>query len=127
MKLFYTLLGAMLMFLFFIAVGATTGGRNGFLETAIPNGVGDWQVMKGEWNCRVYGTFDSASVSVETLTEGTPASPTKVTDISVAALVGVTTETAWVSILAGHGSHRANVTGGLGSELITWTCRRVSP
>lgn len=111
-----------------IFVGVTAvSSKAAFLETDVSNGVGDWQVMKGEWSIRIYGTFDGASVSVETLTEGTPATPTKVTNVSATALVGAALETEWAGLQAGHGSYRINVTGGGGSESITWTGRRVLP
>jgi hypothetical protein len=112
------LMAAALLFL-----GATTKTAHRFTETAVSNGDGDWQYLKGTFTVQIYGTFDSATVDVETLVEGTTTSPTVVSDISVPDLIGVTSLSPWATLTAGDGYYRIEVSGGLGSESISWQVR----
>jgi hypothetical protein len=105
----------------------TQSGPTGawFIEKGVANGDGDWQYLAGEYACRIYGTFDSATVDVETFIDGTTAAPVDIFDIGAAGLVGVTVDSGWVDLRARSAYYRIEVTGGLGSESINWHCGRI--
>lgn len=99
--------------------------RDGFTEIDLPNGAGDWHRLSGVYVCRIWGTFDGATATMERIVLGDRATPTKIENISVAALVNVSVESNDERVEAGTTQYRLAVAGGLGAELISYQCLRV--
>lgn len=119
-------LAVVIVSLSFLALTTTRGGGQGFTETGIlQSSNGDFHFITGSYDCFIDGTFGGAAVDIEVLARGSVASPTKVKDVSVAALIGVTAETGWESLRIGGLFVRAEVTGGDGTTLINFQCGRV--
>ncbi len=109
--------------LFAATVGTITGSRAGWTVSSITaNGDTPWQYMEGLYNCQIYGTFDSASVDMEFRVPYT----SDVKDVSVSALLTVTSATATAVLMESGGTeYRFEVASGGGSMDLTASCMRV--
>lgn len=99
--------------------------RDGFTDINLANGVSSCHTMSGIFVCRIWGTFDSATATVERVVLGRCPNPDKVESVSVNPLVNVSVETNDVRMEAGTSQYRLSVVGGLGAEQINWQCNRV--
>jgi Tfp pilus assembly protein PilX len=104
-------------------IGESQQTNDVMTETGITVGDGAWIFLRpASWACAVWAdAWTDGSVDVETLMTGTTDTPTKVLNVDVASLVGVTAD-AWGS-MGGNGYFRIEVTG---SDTINWQCRRYS-
>lgn len=109
---------------FVLLVAASTSTSAYFTETDIPqNSVSKWMSAEGEYEIRVDEVFGGASVTVETEIKGTGGD---VLDVGALALVGIESDTGWVSVSLGAGRYRLRVTLGDGTTAVRFHGRRVS-
>ncbi len=109
--------------LLLLGAGTTSGDRQAFTVEigASDNGDTDWKYMEGLYYCTLYGTFDSASIDLETRVQHAG----DVVDVGVAAFLTMTTAVDWTALEAGSGEYRLEVASAGASTDLTWTCRRV--
>ncbi len=133
-KRFALIMVILLLFVSLIWIGAsvTTSTANWFDETGITNGVGQCHYIEtapGGWVVVFDGTFDSASVTLQSgirnLTGSTPcAGADLMKDVAVPGLVEVVAETAFVGADLKSGYYRVKVENGNGAESINLHWRK---
>ena len=116
-------------FAVFLTLGAIAetiqDDRDGFTDIDLSNGFSPFHRMSGIYVCRIWGTFDSATATMERIVLGTRAAPIKIENVSIAALVNVSVESNDERVEAGTTQYRLAVAGGLGLEQVSWQCLRV--
>lgn len=116
--------GLLLVFLLALGVlltGASWQGSNVALWEGLGTGVSDEKyVLQGQYTCKLYGTFDGATVTVQAIV---PDGTQTIKNVEVPELTGATAETPWTLMVGGGFTFQVNVVGGTAPS-VNFVCGR---